>query len=503
MTRFQGALLVAAVCLLSAAPATGQIVGHPFEISGRVGYFKSDDRARRQDAPEFGGAFGWRANPFLSVEAQGFFAPSKADSAPEQNYNFSALGLDLRWNLTPPENRVVPFVTTGVGWAFSNTTAPGSKDEVDGGQASLGIGALWNIVNQRTYLRAQARATFFRERGLIPDSPLEVSTHPSFTIGLQYNWGGEEKDTDLDGVRDWLDRCANTPLGATVDEHGCPLDTDGDGVYDGLDQCPGTIAGCVVDSLGCAVDSDNDGVCDGLDQCPDTPAGAAVDEVGCPSDSDGDGVLDGIDQCPDSPQGCTVDEVGCTLDTDGDGVCDGIDQCPNTPEGTPVNSQGCPMEVGELERTLISMGFLRLDNVGFASARGDLQDNIIPTLDELGKILPQYPNVRFELVGFTDDRGDSAAAERMSLARGRAVQRYLVQQHGISTDQLTSRGGGGAGSGTAARYVELRVVNPEALAGELDKRVPDPEPAAPSGETDAGSDAAPDDSGGGDGSDDS
>jgi hypothetical protein len=90
----------------------------------------------------------------------------------------------------------------------------------------------------------------------------------------------------------------------------------------------------------------------------------------------------------------------------------------------------------------------------------------------------------------------------MSLARARAVHRYLVQKHGISTDQVTSRGGGGAGTGTEARYVELRVVNPEALSGELDKRHPDPDPVP-----DAGSDggAAPEssDASGGSGGDDS
>ena len=109
--------------------------------------------------------------------------------------------------------------------------------------------------------------------------------------------------------------------------------------------------------------------------------------------------------------------------------------------------------------------------------------------------------MRFEIVGFTDDRGDSAAAQRMSLARARAVHRYLVQTHGISTDQVTSRGGGSAGSGAEARYVELRVVNPEALSGQLDKRRPDPEPA-PDGSSDAGSAPDSSDASGGSGDDD-
>jgi OOP family OmpA-OmpF porin len=34
--------------------------------------------------------------------------------------------------------------------------------------------------------------------------------------------------------------------------------------------------------MGCALDSDDDGVADYLDRCPNTPAGATVDENGCP-----------------------------------------------------------------------------------------------------------------------------------------------------------------------------------------------------------------------------
>jgi hypothetical protein len=54
-------------------------------------------------------------------------------------------------------------------------------------------------------------------------------------------------------------------------------------------------------------DADRDGVTDKSDACPDTPLGATVDNHGCPSDSDSDAVLNGIDKCPDTPAGATVD----------------------------------------------------------------------------------------------------------------------------------------------------------------------------------------------------
>lgn len=47
-----------------------------------------------------------------------------------------------------------------------------------------------------------------------------------------------KKDSDGDGVADYLDKCPNTPAGAKVDGAGCELDTDGDGIPDWKDKCP-------------------------------------------------------------------------------------------------------------------------------------------------------------------------------------------------------------------------------------------------------------------------
>lgn len=61
-------------------------------------------------------------------------------------------------------------------------------------------------------------------------------------------------DTDRDGVPDGRDRCPSTPLGALVDDRGCPTDADGDGVPDGIDRCPATPPGTPVNLLGCPVE---------------------------------------------------------------------------------------------------------------------------------------------------------------------------------------------------------------------------------------------------------
>jgi OOP family OmpA-OmpF porin len=469
MTRFHGALLAVAICLLNAVPAAGQIVGNPIEVSGHAGYARPDDRARRAEGPAFGGSLGLRVQPWLTLEGHALFAPSNVDSGgSDLKHNFSTGGLDGRFHLMPPHGRVVPFLLVGAGYGLSRTTIAGADDRHDGVAGSLGLGALWALDDQRMFLRLQVRNVMFEERGA-----QEYSNHLGASVGLHYVFRGRELDSDLDGVRDNLDRCPDTPLGAKVDAHGCPIDSDGDGVYDGIDQCPDTPAGCIVDEVGCPVDSDGDGVCDGLDQCPDTPAGATVDAAGCPSDSDGDGVLDGLDECPNTPPGCTVDARGCETDSDGDGVCDGVDQCPNTPEGALVNEIGCPYVLDETEQRLLQTGRVRINNVNFVTARGDLDESIFPLLRRLGEIMRQYPEMQFELAGYTDDRSDDAAAERMSLARATAVQSWFARNvPQFANVKLDVRGYGADGVGDRARYVELRILSMDLVPAEMARRQP-------------------------------
>jgi outer membrane protein OmpA-like peptidoglycan-associated protein len=293
-------------------------------------------------------------------------------------------------------------------------------------------------------------------------------------------WRGKERDQDLDGVRDWLDKCLSTPIGARVDKTGCPLDGDGDGVFDGLDKCPDTPKGCKVDKPGCQTDADGDGVCDGLDQCADTPKGATVDAKGCPSDSDGDGVLDGLDQCANTPKGCTVDAKGCPSDADGDGVCDGVDQCPDTPAGLKADAKGCPIEVIERETELMDTGKIRLQNVNFETGKAELKPESFPTLDAVGTVLSQWPQLKIEIAGHTDDVGGAAVNRRLSQARAAAVLSYLNERYpAIDGTRFTVRGYGkdrplvpntSDESRAMNRRVEFTVLNKEVLKKEIERR---------------------------------
>jgi len=280
------------------------------------------------------------------------------------------------------------------------------------------------------------------------------------------------KDTDGDGVADKNDKCPGTPKGATVDAMGCPLDTDGDGVYDGIDQCPDTPKGAKVNDKGCSGDEDGDGVADGVDECPGTPAGEKVDKKGCPMDADGDGVLDGADQCPDTPKGAKVDKHGCPMDSDGDGVYDGIDRCPNTPKGVKVDKHGCT----ETETEFLDSGVFRTSEIRFDTGKAIIKPESYGILDQVGATIGQWPELKIEIGGHTDNVGTAENNQKLSEKRAQAVLEYLAAKYSnIHKDQFTTKG---YGEGTPIatndspegraqnRRVEFTILNKEVLKRE-------------------------------------
>jgi outer membrane protein OmpA-like peptidoglycan-associated protein len=261
-------------------------------------------------------------------------------------------------------------------------------------------------------------------------------------------------DSDKDGVPDGIDKCPNTPVGATVDAVGCPSDSDKDGVLDGIDKCPNTPPGAVVDATGCPIDSDKDGVPDGIDKCPNTPLGAVVDTLGCPIDSDHDGVPDGLDKCPNTPPGTKVDATGCpalpALDSDADGVPDSLDKCPNTPRGMPVDAKGCPVlfqvqpaPAGAPPGTPAPRPTYVLKGVTFQTGKSVLTTTSYATLDQVADVLVANPDIKIEIAGYTDNTGSRMVNTRLSAARAFAVRAYLARK-GVSPLRMTARGFGPA-----------------------------------------------------------
>ena len=468
-------LVAAAMC--AAGGALAEPVGSHFELTPVGGFTIFDGDFRYPgvhpltDDLYAGARVGWQYNPWLGLEGAFGYIPSAEDISGGADVTVWHGSANLM--LTPWATRWGgPYVFAGFGRGQAKAD---SAEEIPMGLGEFGGGVrLW--MTDAIGLRLEARSlTWLRH-----ESGLPSFTHYMVGGGLTFALGGTPRDTDGDGVSDRRDKCPDTPRGATVNAEGCPADSDGDGVLDGLDQCSGTIQGCTVDARGCPSDTDGDGVCDGLDQCADTPRGARVDARGCPLDSDGDGVFDGLDQCENTARGCTVDDKGCPMDSDGDTVCDGLDRCPGTPAGLRVDPSGCPIELIEKETELLDTGMIRLNDVNFETARADILPESFPTLDLVGTLLKNWPELRIEIGGHTDSRGSNAYNQRLSDARAASVRTYLIGKFPeLKADQFTSRGYGevqpiapntSPENMAKNRRVEFKVLNRDVLRRESERR---------------------------------
>jgi len=523
--RMFAVLAVAAIGTLSGTrDARSEPGGLHLNITPFGGYADWAKDVNLDGKAMFGGRVGLGFGRYLGVEGyyswlnthtrygngDSLFVGSPASRSLRSNQSIRGYGADLTLNLLPSV-AINPYVLGG--WHEEKiksdvTSAQTFQNGLEfGGGVKLGLAP-------RVALRLEIRDKFWKFRSPpVPNPPGDKSISNLFySGGIQVSLGGyaHAKDSDKDGVKDEEDKCPNTPRGAVVDASGCPVDTDGDGVPDGLDQCPNTPKGATVGSRGCTSDSDADGVPDGIDKCPGTPAGTVVDATGCPKDTDGDGVPDGADKCPDTPAGAKVDATGCPLDSDNDGVPDGIDQCPNTPPNTKVDARGCstdsdndgvpddkdkcpntlpnvkvdadgcPIELNERETELLDKGRITTREIHFETAKVDILPESQPVLDDIGKILIQWPQLKIEIGGHTDARGSEAYNMDLSQKRAQAVLDYLLAHFPqINRDQYTAKGYGErkpvASNKTVEgmaknRRVEFKVLNTEELTKERERR---------------------------------
>lgn len=241
--------------------------------------------------------------------------------------------------------------------------------------------------------------------------------------GVWEERGCPNPDKDGDGILDKDDKCPDVAGSKTAE--GCP-DADLDGVADAEDRCPSESGSPAMQ--GCP-DRDADGVADVDDICPDV-AGLAQYK-GCP-DTDGDGISDNEDKCPNAAG--PIANEGCP-DTDNDGIADNMDKCP-TVRGTRDN-YGCPEISIEVKKRLA----FAATAIQFDLGKATIKKTSNKLLDEIVKILNDYPDYNMTIDGHTDNTGEDAKNMQLSKDRANAVMNYFISK-GISASRLTANGYG-------------------------------------------------------------
>jgi OmpA-OmpF porin, OOP family len=127
------------------------------------------------------------------------------------------------------------------------------------------------------------------------------------------------------------------------------------------------------------------------------------------------------------------------IDSDGDGIPDKLDKCPTQPETKNgyQDDDGCPDEIPEAVKKFSG----KVEGIVFANGKAVILPSSFPVLDRAAKVLKDYPQVKLEIQGHTDNVGDHDKNILLSQQRAEAVVKYLVDQ-GIGQERLTAKGYG-------------------------------------------------------------
>lgn len=120
-------------------------------------------------------------------------------------------------------------------------------------------------------------------------------------------------------------------------------------------------------------------------------------------------------------------------DSDGDGIADRLDKCPNKAGLSELD--GCP------KAREITRGQLVLKDVNFESGEATLLPASYVVLDEIAESFRQWPEVKVEVQGHTDNIGTPESNKILSQRRAETVREYLIQK-GIAPDRITAVGYG-------------------------------------------------------------
>ena len=401
------------------------------------------------DVPDNAGLIGARASfhalNWLGVEGEFKFAFSKLRSGAGTD---DVVG--LRGHLIaslPMESAIRPFITVGFG-AERLTRALNTAIRDWDSATVLGVGARYDML-RHFGVRVDGRLLVIPGRS-------GLTTDYEAMAGIYLRLNTPAGDSDKDGINDDDDKCPNDPedRDGFEDADGCPdPDNDGDGIADGADKCPSEpeTKNGFEDEDGCpdVADDDRDGIPNDKDKCPDKPEtkNGFEDEDGCPDelDKDGDGVMDRDDKCPDKPETRNgfEDEDGCpdTLpDQDADGIPDKDDKCPSEAETKNgfEDNDGCPDELpSKLKKSFSGT----IKGIVFDVLKATIKKPSFKVLDAAVALMQEFPEIRVEVSGHTDNSGTEEANKKLSQERADAVKAYMVGK-GVAEGRIVAVGHG-------------------------------------------------------------
>ncbi|MDB4953946.1 MAG: OmpA/MotB domain protein [Myxococcales bacterium] len=401
---------------------------HVFSETNELGVNDAPGAPSERNSALFGLRLGYMFNDLLGIEGEFGVIPSEARQQVFDVWNITYRAhVIAQFRAEKPENKLIPFVLAGGGaMQIVDTKQPSVIYKDTDPEFYAGIGAKYRVDNGWG-LRVDGRI-------LLPPSSsgTGVTVDWEALLSIYKEWGRKEvekvvapppgpKDTDGDGITDDVDKCPTEAedKDGFQDDDGCPdPDNDGDGIPDAADKCPNEA-------------EDKDGF---------------QDEDGCPDpDNDNDGIADAADKCPNEAEDKDgfQDEDGCPdPDNDQDGVLDANDKCPDQPETKNgfQDEDGCPDEIPAKVKQFTGV----IQGINFKTNDAALLPNSNKTLDKAVAVLKEFPELKLEIQGHTDDQpiakgGKFEDNTALSQARAETVRAYFVSK-GIEENRVTAKG---------------------------------------------------------------
>jgi OmpA-OmpF porin, OOP family len=94
----------------------------------------------------------------------------------------------------------------------------------------------------------------------------------------------------------------------------------------------------------------------------------------------------------------------------------------------------------KLYDAIAAEGRVATQGILFDTGSDRIRPESAPTLEEIGKMLKEHPDLRLRIEGHTDNVGQAAANQSLSEKRAAAVRAHLVSTFGINAARLESQG---------------------------------------------------------------
>lgn len=100
------------------------------------------------------------------------------------------------------------------------------------------------------------------------------------------------------------------------------------------------------------------------------------------------------------------------------------------------------MKAEEMESNIARNGKVALYGILFDHDKSDIKPDSKPALEEIAKLMKLSPEIKFLVVGHTDNQGDLEYNLLLSERRAKAVTKTLSMEYGIATSRLSAHGVG-------------------------------------------------------------